>query len=187
VGVGRAASAANILFVTSRVHDNGIIWGSCVLSVNTFCLIHSSRWHRSDCSHNVPTRLASSGLMSKISMPCIFPKISRRSRPVACSRSVGTVPGFAPGGRRSASVLISVIVVSSAIDHTYVHSTTADTKLGKAAIGGQAADAPSIFLNPSTTLGGLVGWLASLLTSPTRDVSSASYDSSPWTHGGQRW
>jgi len=29
---------------------------------------------------------------------------------VACSRSVGTVPGTAPGGRRSSSVLISVKV-----------------------------------------------------------------------------
>lgn len=46
--------------------------------------------------------------MSKISTPSIFPRISNRSRPVACSRSVGTVPGLAPGGRRSSSVLISV-------------------------------------------------------------------------------
>ena len=46
--------------------------------------------------------------MSKMSMPCILPSISRRSRPVACSRSVGTVPGAAPGGRRSCSLLISV-------------------------------------------------------------------------------
>ena len=45
--------------------------------------------------------------MSKISIPCIFPNISRRSRPVAWSRSVGTVPVAAPGGRRSASVWIS--------------------------------------------------------------------------------
>ena len=45
--------------------------------------------------------------MSKISTPCIFPRISRRSRPVACSRSVGMVPGLAPSGRRSASEVIS--------------------------------------------------------------------------------
>lgn len=55
----------------------------------------------------LPRREASRGFMSKMSMPCIFPRISRRSRPVACSRSVGTVPGAAPGGRRSASVWIS--------------------------------------------------------------------------------
>jgi hypothetical protein len=55
----------------------------------------------------VPFLLASSGLMSKMSTPCIFPRISRRSRPVACSRSVGMVPGWAPSGRRSASEVIS--------------------------------------------------------------------------------
>ncbi len=55
----------------------------------------------------VPLLEASNGFMSKISTPCILPRISRRSSPVAWSRSVGTVPGAAPGGRRSASVLIS--------------------------------------------------------------------------------
>ncbi len=45
--------------------------------------------------------------MSKMSMPCIFPRISSRSNPVACSRSVGTVPGSAPGGSRSSIDLIS--------------------------------------------------------------------------------
>jgi len=45
--------------------------------------------------------------MSNTSIPCIFPKSSNRSNPVLWSRSVGTVPGSAPGGRRSASVLIS--------------------------------------------------------------------------------
>ena len=44
-----------------------------------------------------------------MSTPCIFPKISRRSKPVACSRSVGTVPGSAPGGSKSCSVLISML------------------------------------------------------------------------------
>ena len=47
--------------------------------------------------------------MSNMSMPCIFPKISKRSRPVACSRSVGIVPGAAPGGRRSDSAWISIV------------------------------------------------------------------------------
>lgn len=46
--------------------------------------------------------------MSKTSTPCILPRISKRSRPVDWSRSVGTVPGSAPGGRRSSSVLTSV-------------------------------------------------------------------------------
>jgi hypothetical protein len=56
----------------------------------------------------VPFLLASSGLMSKTSTPCIFPRISRRSRPVDCSRSVGMVPGAAPvGDRRSFSLVIS--------------------------------------------------------------------------------
>lgn len=58
---------------------------------------------------DIPTRSDGSGLISKISTPCIFPRISRRSRPVACSKSVGIVPGAAPGGRRSSSVLISVV------------------------------------------------------------------------------
>ena len=62
----------------------------------------------------LPIRLASRGFISKISIPCIFPRISKRSRPVACSRSVGTVPGAAPGGRRSDSLLISVYTISSA-------------------------------------------------------------------------
>lgn len=68
---------------------------------------------------DVPRRLASRGFMSKISMPCIFPRISRRSRPVDCSRSVGTVPGFAPGARRSSSVLISIRPIPSAIDPSH--------------------------------------------------------------------
>lgn len=58
-------------------------------------------------SSSVPLLEESKGLMSKMSTPCILPKISSRSRPVACSRSVGTVPGAAPGGSRSASDLIS--------------------------------------------------------------------------------
>jgi hypothetical protein len=65
---------------------------------------------------DIPLREASRGRMSKMSMPCIFPMCSRRSRPVDWSRSVGMVPGLAPGGRRSSSTLISIcqqeIVVS---------------------------------------------------------------------------
>lgn len=55
----------------------------------------------------VPFLLASRGVMSKISTPCILPMISRRSRPVDCSMSVGMVPGWAPGGMRSCSEVIS--------------------------------------------------------------------------------
>ena len=59
-------------------------------------------------SCKVPTRSDGKGLMSKMSTPSILPRISRRSRPVDCSRSVGTVPGAAPSGRRSASEWMSV-------------------------------------------------------------------------------
>lgn len=55
----------------------------------------------------VPRLEASRGAISKISTPFIFPKISNRSRPVACSRSVGMLPIEAPVGRRSASFFIS--------------------------------------------------------------------------------
>ena len=58
---------------------------------------------------DIPFLDASSGFMSKTSIPCIFPSISNRSKPVACSRSVGMVPGSAPGGRRSSSVLTSEV------------------------------------------------------------------------------
>lgn len=56
---------------------------------------------------HIPSLSEGNGFISNMSMPCIFPKISKRSRPVACSRSVGMVPGAAPGGRRSDSDLIS--------------------------------------------------------------------------------
>lgn len=59
-------------------------------------------------SFMVPFREASRGDMSKMSTLSIFPRISRRSRPVDCSRSVGMVPGWAPGPTRSSMVLISV-------------------------------------------------------------------------------
>lgn len=67
----------------------------------------SGRARQLQVSGDVPRRLASRGLMSKMSTPCIFPRISRRSRPVDCSASVGTVPGFAPSGIRSSMDLIS--------------------------------------------------------------------------------
>ena len=67
---------------------------------------------------NGPLRDESRGFMSKMSTPCILPKISNRSRPVACSRSVGMVPGGAPGPRRSSDVWISVY------PHTYISMGT---------------------------------------------------------------
>lgn len=51
--------------------------------------------------------------MSKMSTPCIFPRISKRSRPVAWSRSLGTSPGRPPGGMRSCAPVISVIRAKS--------------------------------------------------------------------------
>lgn len=97
------ASAADILLVAGRVDYNGVLWGTCSPSASRSIPPSFECLSKDD----LPRRLASNGLMSKISIPCIFPRISRRSRPVACSISVGTVPGCAPGGRRSASVLIS--------------------------------------------------------------------------------
>lgn len=65
-------------------------------------------------SFRVPFREASRGRMSKISTPSILPRISRRSTPVDCSRSVGTVPGWAPGPTRSSMVLTSAVAHQSA-------------------------------------------------------------------------
>ena len=59
---------------------------------------------------SIPLREESKGFISKTSTPCIFPKISKRSKPVAWSRSVGIVPGAAPGPKRSASLLISIYI-----------------------------------------------------------------------------
>ena len=71
------------------------------------------RWKRS--GGYLPFRDASSGFMSKTSTPCILPRISRRSRPVAWSRSVGMVPTAPPDGIRSSSVLISATSLSQCI------------------------------------------------------------------------
>ena len=68
----------------------------------------------------IPVRLESSGFMSKTSIPCIFPSSSNRSSPVACSRSVGTVPGAAPGGRRSSIVLTAGRVLVDACGRGWV-------------------------------------------------------------------
>lgn len=100
VGVDGETGAADVLLVASRVDGDGVLWSACIPSDLTSFFSHPT--------HHIPRRLASSGLMSKMSTPCIFPRISRRSRPVACSISVGTVPGCAPGAKRSASDLISV-------------------------------------------------------------------------------
>ncbi len=117
VRVCRASRAAGLDLISGRLDDNWVfkstckhenvsmdpeitcildVGSSCEGSIDPFPPIH------------VPTLSDGSGDISKISIPCIFPRISRRSRPVTCSRSVGTVPGSAPGGRRSFSDLISV-------------------------------------------------------------------------------
>jgi len=103
VGVSRIASAACILLITKRLHHNWVIKRACSRPISSYPFFNKP-------DPNAPLREASKGFMSKISMPCIFPKISNRSNPVACSRSVGMVPGAAPGGRRSASLLISALV-----------------------------------------------------------------------------
>jgi len=106
VRVGRAAGAANVLLVAGGIDHNGVLHGA-------YCAVSNpTPYPGKQRETNVPTRLESKGLMSKMSMPCIFPRISSRSRPVACSMSVGTVPGCAPGGSKSSIVLTSAQIAS---------------------------------------------------------------------------
>lgn len=133
VRVGRVAGAAKVLLVTEGLDGDRVVERACVLLSVLLVQVMSDQnrvssrpMHSSHCFklhillpkqiHSsilfppglyVPFLLASRGLRSKMSTPCIFPRISRRSRPVACSRSVGMVPGLAPSGRRSASEVIS--------------------------------------------------------------------------------
>jgi hypothetical protein len=95
VGVCRETSAADVLLISGRVDNNGVLWGACIPSISILCYLYrpGQMLRILLLGRYVPRRLASSGLMSKISIPCIFPRTSRRSRPVACSASVGTVPG----------------------------------------------------------------------------------------------
>lgn len=65
----------------------------------------------------IPRRDESRGFMSKISMPSCLPRISSRSRPVACSRSVGTVPGWAPGPTSVSGPLTSVAGVNASVSN----------------------------------------------------------------------
>ena len=104
VGVGRETSATSVLFVTGTVDDDGVVESSYRSRVN----LHFFPSTQITDKPRVPFLEASRGLMSKMSIPCIFPISSRRSRPVACSTSVGTVPDLAPGGIKSSSVLISI-------------------------------------------------------------------------------
>jgi hypothetical protein len=106
VRVGRAAGATNVLLVTERANNDGLLHGACSEHKK------SMSWREDggvmfEVVYYAPVLLASRGFMSKTSMPCIFPRISRRSRPVAWSISVGTVPGWAPVGIRSCSSTIS--------------------------------------------------------------------------------
>lgn len=118
VRVGRVAGAAKVLLVTEGLDSDGVVERACVLLAQLFprhvgseprmvlggALKRLLQTAHAPSMTNTPSRLpstrlyvpfllASRGLMSKISTPCIFPRISRRSRPVACSRSVGMVPG----------------------------------------------------------------------------------------------
>jgi hypothetical protein len=104
VGISRVASATSILLIAKRLHNNGVIKRACIHFPINQQNPPPALWP----DFSIPLRDASKGFMSKISMPCIFPRISNRSKPVACSRSVGTVPVAAPGGIRSCSLLISV-------------------------------------------------------------------------------
>lgn len=106
VRVHGIAGAAGVLLVAGAVDDNRVVEGSCALNLCQIPDRHGTCGGTE--GGHAPFREASMGLMSKMSMPCIFPMSSRRSRPVACSTSVGMVPGFAPGGMRSSSFLISV-------------------------------------------------------------------------------
>lgn len=105
-------SAADLDLVASRLDYNGFVKRSCMETGVSSRITPNQAFELSSpplrCDY-APVRSDGSGDMSKISIPCIFPRISRRSRPVACSRSVGIVPGSPPGGSRSFSVLISVM------------------------------------------------------------------------------
>lgn len=92
MGVGRDTSATNntlrILFDVvvsqrARWHD-------------TTGLAHTKQGTKTGLAL-VPRRLESRGLSSKTLIPSISPSSWRRSRPVACSMSVGTPPAFPPG------------------------------------------------------------------------------------------
>ena len=109
VGVCWATGAAHVLLVAEGLDLDWVLERSFSRVSSRLLLYLLQEWYHS------PFRLASKGRMSKISMPCIFPRISNRSRPVDCSRSVGMVPGLAPGGRRSCSSLTSVVPLPSAI------------------------------------------------------------------------
>lgn len=115
VGVSWRSGAACVLLVSVRLYEDWVLECACSIYVShlfpssaaiTTTLLYSVPLNKRGMF--VPRRDASNGAMSKMSTPCIFPKISKRSKPVACSRSVGMVPDGAPGGRRSASLLISV-------------------------------------------------------------------------------
>lgn len=82
VGVGRVASATGILLIASTVDEDGVLQRS----YSHISLITSHNLG----TMNIPLREASRGFMSNMSMPRIFPSNSKRSRPVACSRSLGT-------------------------------------------------------------------------------------------------
>ena len=178
VRVNGVAGATDELLVTSRVDDDGVLRSTCVCQfVSSFVLLFC----------DVPRRLASRGLMSKMSMPCIFPRISRRSRPVDCSASVGTVPGLAPSGMRSSMDLISAAHQQLAL-HMYARdgmSSELGCKMARRTV--ELLEA----LEDAGGVGGVAGLLLvgglGLRVACSR-VNGASYDSS-WgvPYGAQRW
>ena len=107
VRVGGGAGAAKVLLVAVGFDDDWVGEGSCKFSALAIWQVGGVEGGLLGGGDHVPLLLESNGLMSKMSTPCILPRISRRSRPVDCSRSVGMVPGCPPDGRRSCSSLIS--------------------------------------------------------------------------------
>lgn len=86
VGVYGVASATGVLLVTGTVDDDGVLEGSYEGDSLTSVLEWAQADNNVGIMHqmsDIPFREASRGRMSKMSMPCIFPISSRRSRPVA--------------------------------------------------------------------------------------------------------
>jgi hypothetical protein len=125
VRVGWVSGATSVLLITERFHNNWVVERAYSVSQQSAPMfspeVGSTRVLLDRSSvltvPSLPLREASRGFISKISTPCIFPKISNRSNPVACSRSLGTVPTGAPGGMRSVSLWISVFNFISPYPH----------------------------------------------------------------------
>lgn len=146
----------------------------------------------------VPRRLASRGRMSKMSTPSILPRISRRSIPVACSRSVGTVPGAAPGPKRSSSVRTSAHASLSAIVVRQITIRRPRLRGAIEAVGGgiveqhtlQSLVGANLLLGAASKSSGLLvggGRTGSISCSGSKNTSQPSYDDRHWLAGGAKW